>query len=479
MPHVRVIAYRVIHHVLDLCIFVLAFTLGYFSFLLERFDTVSLDNFFTYDWRSLLWLLLIFTYSNVATLTYSGIYRSTLSSSFYECARTYLRSTLVALALVSLIGFFFRFLGTSRVWLLSATGYAFLLLLMKESILRSTLIKLRGRLSFQRRSVIVGKSPDVIASIHKSCTKDMLLGLKIIGNISPSELINDESKGDSVPYCGSLDNLPKLLNTLYLDVVVIVGADLDHKQLEYVLGVCEERGLDTLLHFELLKRPVYTPRISEKGGLSFVHFSSVPQDGISLFIKSVIDRGLALILLILLSPLLLAVAIAIKLTSRGPVFFSQNRAGINGKVFSCHKFRSMKMDAEQERQALLKESDNSGPAFKMARDPRITSFGKAIRKTSIDELPQLLNVVRGEMSLVGPRPLPIEEVREFSSWHRRRLSMRPGITGLWQVEGRSNIKDFNNWMELDLEYIDSWSLSLDLIILIRTIPAVLFMRGAR
>jgi exopolysaccharide biosynthesis polyprenyl glycosylphosphotransferase len=209
-------------------------------------------------------------------------------------------------------------------------------------------------------------------------------------------------------------------------------------------------------------------------------FRVTPDLSWALLVKSLIDRLGALLGLLLLSPLLLAVAIGIKLTSPGPVIFMQQRAGKHGRPFKMYKFRSMRTGAELEQDRLKNLNQMSGPVFKIVDDPRITPLGRWIRRTSIDELPQLLNVLLGHMSLVGPRPLPLYEVENFElTAHRRRLSMKPGLTCLWQISGRNNVREFSDWVKLDVEYIDNWSLWLDFVILVRTVPVVLLGTGAR
>jgi lipopolysaccharide/colanic/teichoic acid biosynthesis glycosyltransferase len=194
-------------------------------------------------------------------------------------------------------------------------------------------------------------------------------------------------------------------------------------------------------------------------------------------IKALMDRALATSGLLALLPFLILVAALIKLTSRGPALFIQQRGGLNGRPFKMLKFRTMRLGAEGERAALLGSNQMDGPVFKLSDDPRVTRIGYWLRRTSIDELPQLLNVALGQMSLVGPRPLPLIETRELTGAHRRRLSMRPGLTCLWQIGGRNHLR-FADWMALDLQYVDNWSLGLDFVILLRTIPALLVGRGA-
>jgi exopolysaccharide biosynthesis polyprenyl glycosylphosphotransferase len=197
-----------------------------------------------------------------------------------------------------------------------------------------------------------------------------------------------------------------------------------------------------------------------------------------LMIRRILDIALAAFLLAVTLPVSLLTALLIKLTSPGPVLFKQERCGLNGRLFMMHKFRSMVGNAEQMRLELDALNEMDGPVFKSSRDPRITLIGKIIRRFSIDELPQLYNVLRGDMSLVGPRPPLPQEVARYERWQRRRLSMKPGITCLWQISGRNGVS-FDDWMKLDLTYIDNWSLLLDLKILLKTVPVVLLGRGAK
>jgi exopolysaccharide biosynthesis polyprenyl glycosylphosphotransferase len=196
-----------------------------------------------------------------------------------------------------------------------------------------------------------------------------------------------------------------------------------------------------------------------------------------LLAKRIFDLGVALMMLIIHALPMLAIAVAIKLTSRGPVFFKQERLGLHGRPFTMLKFRSMVADAEAQKARLAASNEMNGPAFKMKHDPRVTWVGRIIRTTSLDELPQMINVLWGQMSLVGPRPAPREEIENYQRWQRRRLSMKPGITCLWQIAGRNKV-DFDEWMRLDLQYIDNWSFGLDLKILLKTVPAVFLARGA-
>ena len=196
------------------------------------------------------------------------------------------------------------------------------------------------------------------------------------------------------------------------------------------------------------------------------------------FLNRVLDYGLGLTALLLSSPLLLLIAIGIKLDSPGPILFKQTRIGMNGRRFGMFKFRSMYTDAEQRLEKLMAQNESGNGMFKMANDPRVTRLGNILRKFSLDELPQIFNVLRGEMSLVGPRPPLLRELEFYEPWHYVRFGSLPGMTGLWQVSGRSNIKNFDQVVQLDYQYISQWHFPLDLKLILKTIPAVLFAKGA-
>jgi len=217
-------------------------------------------------------------------------------------------------------------------------------------------------------------------------------------------------------------------------------------------------------------------RVADMDGVPMLAFTRTPSDALALGVKRAFDVVISAAVLVVLSPLFAAIALAIRIDSPGPIFFKQRRIGQSGRVFEVLKFRSMFRDAEGRLEALRAHNEMSGPVFKMANDPRVTKVGRLLRRTSLDEFPQFWNVLKGEMSIVGPRPPIPSEVRQYKRWQRRRLSMKPGITCIWQISGRNDI-DFERWMELDLQYIDEWSLWGDIEIFFKTIPAVLSSRG--
>jgi exopolysaccharide biosynthesis polyprenyl glycosylphosphotransferase len=259
---------------------------------------------------------------------------------------------------------------------------------------------------------------------------------------------------------------------------VVVGPVVPRDRVRGLLGVCDDAGVPALVAVERLDLNLRPPEATLIGRSVYLHYQRSEPDRPALLVKALFDRCAGFVLLLLAAPLLAVLALAVRLTSRGPAFFVQERGGLNGHPFRMVKLRTMREGAEGERAALLAENEMEGPVFKITRDPRVTRLGAFLRRTSLDELPQLVNVVRGEMSLVGPRPLPQVETRGLTGSHRRRLSMRPGMTGLWQVSGRNEVA-FPEWMALDLQYVDGWSFGLDLAILWRTVGVLLSRQGAR
>uniref|UniRef100_A0A7C4Y5S0 Sugar transferase n=1 Tax=candidate division WOR-3 bacterium TaxID=2052148 RepID=A0A7C4Y5S0_UNCW3 len=266
--------------------------------------------------------------------------------------------------------------------------------------------------------------------------------------------------------------LKKIVKTNNIDWVFILKEGM-----EDVIDLCSEAGIPASYSIDILiKRPFYFVSIEEIGNKSFVSFHRNYFEEAEISLKYALDKILAIIFIILFSPLFVVIPVLIKLTSKGPIIFKQVRVGLNGKKFVLYKFRTMYENAEEMKKSLEKFNEME-IAFKIRNDPRVTKIGRYLRKYSFDEIPQFINVLKGDMSIVGPRPPVPEEIEKYELWHRRRLSMKPGLTCLWQISGRNEI-NFKQWMELDLKYIDNWSLWLDVYILLKTIPEVLRGRGA-
>ena len=342
---------------------------------------------------------------------------------------------------------------------------AFALMLLKEELLlRFRQNKLVAE-QFTRRVLLVGEASET-GKLWADMRKEQP-DLDVVGEMD----LNKTSTGELVGF----------LHEHCVNNVVFSARRTVFGRIEEAIQACELEGVEAWLVADFFQTRNSQTMLDDFCGRPVLVFQSGPQMASwSGVIKQIIDAAGALFLLILFSPLMLAAAIILKLTSPGPVLFRQKRAGLNGRPFTMYKFRSMVTNAEQLKGELASLNEMSGPVFKVSNDPRVTKFGRVLRKYSLDEFPQLFNVLLGQMSLVGPRPLPVEEVNRFDDWaHRRRLSVKPGLTCLWQVGGRSEVRDFKEWVRLDLEYIDHWSLWLDIKILWRTIPVVLLGRGAR
>jgi exopolysaccharide biosynthesis polyprenyl glycosylphosphotransferase len=274
--------------------------------------------------------------------------------------------------------------------------------------------------------------------------------------------------------------LVEMLHEYSVNSVILSANHAYFEQIEAAIRACELEGVEAWLVADFFKTHVSRTSFDDFYGWPMLVFRSTPESSWPRVVKQLMDTVGSFVLLIALSWLFALIALLIKLTSPGPVLFRQQRSGINGRPFTLYKFRTMVTNAEQLQHELAAMNEMNGPVFKVTNDPRITPIGKVLRKFSLDELPQLYNVLRGEMSLVGPRPLPVDEVKRFNDLaHRRRLSVKPGLTCLWQVGGRNNVADFKEWVRLDLEYIDNWSLWLDVTILWRTVPAVLAGTGEK
>jgi exopolysaccharide biosynthesis polyprenyl glycosylphosphotransferase len=339
------------------------------------------------------------------------------------------------------------------------------------------LVRARGR--NLRHVVIVGTNARAL-SFARILRDEPERGYHLVGFVDERGRERDAAfAGSGEPLVSDLAGFAEFLRRHVVDeVFVFLPLRSQYERSTRIVEQCEEQGVTVkfLPHIFELKNAHATAEPTDAAPL--IAISTGAMSGWSFFLKRPLDAAVAGVLLALLAPLLLVLAALVKATSPGPALFAQERLGLNKRRFRMYKFRTMVVDAERRLGELERLNEASGPVFKIRSDPRVTRFGAFLRKTSLDELPQLFNVLLGDVSLVGPRPLPLRDYAGFEKdWHRRRFSVRPGITCLWQVSGRSGIS-FDRWMELDLEYIDTWSLWLDVKILARTIPAVLRGTGA-
>ncbi|HVN30905.1 MAG TPA: sugar transferase [Thermoanaerobaculaceae bacterium] len=326
----------------------------------------------------------------------------------------------------------------------------------------------------ERVVIIVGCGVEAVA-LARQVLRHRAWGLSLRGLIDADGCGRSEVEG--LPVLGRVEDLPDVLSSQVVDEVVLAVPTRQLGELEPVLLHCQELGVR--VRVALQPFPHLQPHVEMEAlnGTPLLTFATMPTAPLALFVKRVVDVVVALVGLALSAPLWPLVALAIRLGSRGPVLYRQVRCGLHGRRFVLLKFRTMVVDAEKLQDEVAHLNVMDGPVFKAPGDPRVTVVGRLLRRSSLDELPQFVNVLKGDMSLVGPRPPIPEEVERYLPWQRRRLAMKPGITCLWQISGRSKL-DFATWMELDLAYIDSWSVWLDLKILLLTVPAVFSGRGA-
>jgi exopolysaccharide biosynthesis polyprenyl glycosylphosphotransferase len=325
------------------------------------------------------------------------------------------------------------------------------------------------------RGVLIGGTGPRAATIERAIARHPEWGLRIIGFLDDAETPLDPSlDGYDVHKVVEISNL--LRDNVIHEVILACPLSMLPSMQPLVIG-CVETGVPVTLLSDLFGDDLPPPRLRHLGSLSGLSFAPVHHNELMISIKRVIDVVGAAVLFVATAPIVAVAAVLIRLDSPGPIFFRQKRCGLHGLGFQLLKLRTMYVDAEEKRLELLHLNEMNGPVFKIRDDPRITRVGRILRRFSIDEFPQFWNVLIGDMSLVGPRPPLPAEVHRYATFERRRISMRPGITCLWQVNGRNEI-DFDDWVKLDLEYIDSWSLTKDFEILFRTVPAVLFATGS-
>ncbi len=364
----------------------------------------------------------------------------------------------------------------SRLWILLFPLLSCLFLLSEKIGIRMTSRYVRAR-GFNYRTVLIVGTSDAAQDIAESIYGHRFWGYRILGFVRTGSDEDGDPWNGLFPVLGEVDDIARIVEENVIDDVIFAVHRRELDRLEDLFLSLQEQGIRTRFAMNLFPHTRAKVEIEELDGVPLLSFATTPTSQIQLMAKRGLDLALSSLVLLLALPGVGAIALLIKLTSTGNVLFRQTRCGLNGRFFTLYKFRTMVEDAEEQREALLHLNEMNGPVFKLKSDPRVTAFGRFLRKFSLDELPQLWNVLRGDMSLVGPRPPIPEEVARYKRWQRRRLAMKPGLTCLWQISGRNDV-DFDRWMELDLEYIDSWTPLLDLKILMKTIPVVLSGKGA-
>ncbi len=457
---------RVLFALSDLVLGALAFQAAYFTR-----SQLGLPNYFEIDGARKVLLLAFSLVSIVVTAVWFRAYDRLETAPMSTILKETTRQSIVTMVAVVVFEYVWRF-DLSRPFVLLFGAYVWIFF---------ALFRLRAGMllrAFQRGFgsphylMIVGGGASALR-IARTIEESADYGLRISGFLT-----DDGSAVAGAHYpTHRLVDLPALLDQHVIDEIIFAVDSSRLAELEDVFLLCDEEGVRTRVacdFFPHVNSEIYLDRL---GHAPLLTFSAAPHDELRLWVKRVTDIAIALAGLIVLAPLLLLIGLLVRLTSPGPALFTQVRCGLNGRRFVFYKFRSMCADAEDLKAGLVAQNERDGAAFKIRNDPRLTPIGKWLRKFSLDELPQLWNVLRGDMSIVGPRPPVPDEVQRYERWQRRRLRMRPGLTCLWAISGRDAV-DFETWMKLDMQYIDNWSLALDWKIIARTLPRVLTGSGA-
>lgn len=411
-----------------------------------------------------LWVMAILVPFTPLVLEYVGFYHDPLQKRVRDSLRQMGQAVIYLGVVIGAAVIFVKVENQSRAVLLIFGAIAAAVLLLRERAYQAFLrYQLRtGQLS---QPVVLIGLPEDMETAFNAIPMEQRMEMDVVARFDVRET-----------------NREKLVDVLHdhsVSRVIFAAEHIHFNEVADALAACEAEGVEVWVAADFFQTSIARPNFQVVGGKPMLVFRSTPEVSWALLLKNFFDRLAALALIMVTSPLWLFATIGIRMSSKGPVMFSQERGGLYGRSFTMLKFRTMVVDAEDKQRELEEENQMSGPVFKIDDDPRIFPFGKFLRRTSIDELPQLINVLLGHMSLVGPRPLPSYEVAKIEqSSQRRRLSVKPGITCLWQIGGRNRITDFDEWVALDLEYIDNWSLWLDTKILLKTVPVVLRGSGA-
>jgi exopolysaccharide biosynthesis polyprenyl glycosylphosphotransferase len=459
----------------DIVLINLAFAVAYWL----RYDLqwfAAVDEAYFVPYKAFIPITLALTVVLLIIYKLNGVYNQPRGASWFDEVYRLLTGTATGIILmVFVIVFLFRPLFYSRLIFF----YAGVLITVALGLSRLGKRWLRTRLREKGlgvdRLLIVGAG-EVGRTVMRNIVAQPALGYHIVGFVD-----DDPEKGSTdigrFKALGDTANIPTLVKQLAIDEVIITLPWMYHRKIVSIVAQCERQQARVRIVPDMFQMTLSYLDVEDLGGTPMIGVHEISISSSERVFKRAMDIAIALVCIVLFFPIFLLIALAIKLNSPGPVFFRQLRVGKDEKLFACYKFRSMREGAEEEKQELLDRNEVDGPVFKIRDDPRITPVGRFLRRTSLDELPQLLNVLMGHMSLVGPRPAIPAEVQRYQSWHKRRLEVAPGITGLWQVSGRSELT-FDEQVLLDLYYIENWSPMLDVQILLRTLPKVIVGEGA-
>ena len=456
---------------LDFLLVNLAFVAAYIArYVLELFVPVA-DEFFA-PYSAYIPFHIVFAALMMLFLYIDGLYAERRSSWFEQSYRIVNATTTVGVIIIALT-FIVLPQAYSRGMMLEAVVFTISLLSGVRLVRRLVEGQMRKRGVGVARVLIVGAA-ETGRAVMRNLVARPELGYRVIGFVDDDPAKTDIGRFRAL---GGLDNLPALLGLERIEEVIITLPWMYQRKILELVRTCDTAGVRARVVPDLFHLSINRVDFDDLGGIPLISLKEATIPRVGRWVKRAMDVVLAVLGLILAAPFMLLAAILIRLESPGPLVFRQTRIGEHGRPFDIFKFRSMRSGAEEEQERLRELNEASGPLFKMKDDPRLTHVGRMLRRLSMDELPQLWNILRGDMSLVGPRPAIPQEVEQYQAWHRQRLDAPQGLTGLWQVSGRSDLT-FDEMCLLDIYYIENWSLGLDLIILLRTIPRVLLGDGA-
>jgi exopolysaccharide biosynthesis polyprenyl glycosylphosphotransferase len=409
------------------------------------------------------------------TLYANGMYLSMRTRTYLEILWALVKSAVMTFLMLGTFIFLFKLTFMSRLFFLLFTGLSFLFIWLEKTAVFMSAHYVRRQGLSTRRLLVVGTGKRAVEFVKK-IDKHPEWGFEVLGAVDdePSRGIRQVGRLEVI---GTLEDISKIFHRDAVDEVVFVVPRSRLNVLQGAIDDCETEGVVVTVAVDLFDTKLARSSVTELDGMPLLHFQTTRAKEWELLLKRIFDFAASGAGILVLSPLFLILAVLIKVTSRGPVFFRQARLGLSGRRFTLYKFRTMRLGAQAVLSDVADLNDMTTPEFRDKKTRWITPIGRLMRKFSLDELPQLFNVFVGHMSIVGPRPTVPDEVEKYQDWHRRRFSMKPGITCLWQVNGRNNIA-FEEWMKLDLEYLDNWSLWLDAKILLKTVPVVMFGIGA-
>ena len=419
--------------------------------------------------------ILLFMAIQVFVYWLEGAYRRERGRTFFDEFQIVLRGTMTGIAAMIFIVFLATPSYYSRL-IFAYTGIATLLLIGIARAIERSVITRRHKKGLGVQRVLIVGAGEIGRAIMRVAVARPELGYQIVGFVDddPAKAQTDIGR---YPALGTTAALPQLLRTHAIDEIIITLPWLSHAKIMEITNQCEQAGVSVRIVPDLFQMALSRVAVENLDGIPLLGIKEPALHDWQIVLKRGVDIVVSFLGLVLLSPLLALICLAIRLDSPGRALFLQTRVGRGGRHFVCYKFRTMYVDAEKQLEQLRDKNEATGPLFKMRDDPRRTRVGRFLRRASLDELPQLWNVLKGEMSLIGPRPAIPSEVAAYEPWHLRRLEISPGITGLWQVSGRSNLT-FDEMVLLDIYYIENWSPILDLRILLKTIPTVLLGSGA-